>query len=222
MGLEFAPEPRLVGADAVGQLDEPGGLGHLVEQDVDGAVEKTQAHLIRGLPGHSVLAAGAGRPRLAGRLQLLGHACEQVPMLQVRAHARQDLAMIEGLGDVVHAAGVEARELLRGVAQHGEKDHRDRTRQRDGLETPAGLVAVPAGHPDVQQDQVRPALFRLAQAVGPVAGDQGLEAQLGKLRNDGAELNRLVVDDEDAGRTWRSCLLHRDRDTSPTCRLEPR
>ncbi len=200
VGLELAAEPRLVGADPVRQLDEPGRVGHLVEQDVDGAVDETQAHLIRLLPGDSVLAAGEGRPPLAGRLDLLGHAREQVPLLQVRADPRQDLAMVEGLGDVVHAAGLEALELLRRIAERGEKDHRDGAGRRSRLEAPAGLVAVPAGHQDVQQDQVGSAPLGLAQAIGPVAGDQGLEAQRVQLGDDGAELDRLVVDDEDRGR----------------------
>jgi len=120
-----------------------------------------------------------------------------VPLLQVRADPRQDLARVEGLGDVVHAAGREAFELLRRIAQRGEKDDRNDAGRLGRLEAPAGLVAVPAGHQDVQQNQVGSAPLGHAQANGPVAGDQGLEAEGIQLGDHGAELDRLVVDDED-------------------------
>ena len=75
-------------------------------------------------------------------------------------HPRQDDGRADRLGDVVHRAQFQALLLVLDLGHGGQEDDRDVTRLRVGLELLADLVAVHAGHHDVEQDQV-------GRGVGP-------------------------------------------------------
>ncbi len=88
------------------------------------------------------------------------------------AHAHQQLAQPEGLGDVVVRAQIEAANDIRFLLFGGDHDHRD---ARFAAQVADELVAVHVGHHDVQQDQVGVGLVEDLQRLAPVGGGQHLE-----------------------------------------------
>jgi hypothetical protein len=78
----------------------------------------------------------------------------KLPDGEVGADAGEDFLELEGLGDVVHAAGLEGLHLVAGIAEGTEEDDGDAAEDFVFLEAAAGLVAVHLGHVDVEQDEV--------------------------------------------------------------------
>ena len=121
-----------------------------------------------------------------------------------RPHPGEQLGLIERLGHEVVGPGFDRPDLLLGVAR---RDHHDGQVRRGRVlaDPPAHLVAVHAGHHDVEQDDVRPLLAqhrqrllagRRRQHPVPARAQHGVEQP---------DVRRLVVDDEDdrAHRPWR-------------------
>jgi hypothetical protein len=184
---------------------------HLGEQDIDRLVDEAQARPAFAVrchagAGHSICrCATPGRVRRLsagpGRRHTLGHAQEQALLLQVGADPCEDLTLIEGLGDIVDTAGLESAQLLLGLTQGRQEYDRDGPGCRGGLEAAASLVAIPARHQDIEQNQVGATVIRLGEPIHPVAGDQGLEAERVQFGDDGPKLDRLVIDDQDRCRS---------------------
>jgi hypothetical protein len=81
-----------------------------------------------------------------------------------RAHPVEERLALEGLGDVrVRSRGAGAR-LVEGLEVSGEKQHRRGGGGRIRLQRLADLVAAPAGHQHVGDDQVRAHLSARAMA----------------------------------------------------------
>src|SRR6476659_7242775 len=115
---------------------------------------------------------------------------------QDRADSCGELVRVEGLGDVIVGAQVEALRLVGRRSLRREQD------DRDGTPFPQlahDLDAVEVGHDDVEQDDVRPDLLSLLQSLFAAIGRDDPEALL--TEGDGYELRdpRLVVCDEDEG-----------------------
>jgi hypothetical protein len=83
---------------------------------------------------------------------------------QQRAHPRQQLGAVEGLGDEVVGARVEGRNLLL-LAAGRDHQHREGLGGRVLPQAPAHLVAVHPRHEDVQQHDVGLALGHRAQGL---------------------------------------------------------
>ncbi|KAF5045329.1 hypothetical protein DSECCO2_482330 [anaerobic digester metagenome] len=121
------------------------------------------------------------------------------PQLQVHFDPRQDLGLLEGLGHEVHAADLKAADLAGGVRQGRDEDDGDIRGPGVVLEQFAGGVAVLAGHEDVEQDEVR-RLFQGRRARGRSAGrGNGPVAAFGEHDVEQLDVQRFVVDDQDAG-----------------------
>jgi hypothetical protein len=87
--------------------------------------------------------------------------------LHVRGHARQHLARADGLGHVVHAAGLEGGHHVLGLGQAGHEDDRDVRGGRVGLQPARHLEAVHAGHHGVEQHDVGVGLRGALQRASP-------------------------------------------------------
>ena len=101
---------------------------------------------------------------------------------------------MEGLGDVVIGAEIEALGLVGGRALGGQQDHRDGAAF---AQLAHDLDAVEVGHHDVEQDDVRADLFCLGQGLLTATGGDDPETLFAE--GDGYELGdpRFVVCDED-------------------------
>ena len=91
---------------------------------------------------------------------------------QQRAHAREQLELIERFGDEV----VRARpQRLHALVITARGDHHDRqeARRRIVAETPAHVVAIQIGHHDVEQHEVRVLpLDRVEPSRAGLGGDE--------------------------------------------------
>ena len=73
---------------------------------------------------------------------------------QHRAHARGERRMVDRLGQVLVAAGLEPGDHVLRVGHRGDHDDRRERERGVGAQPPADLDAVELGHHDVEQDQV--------------------------------------------------------------------
>ena len=111
-------------------------------------------------------------------------------------HAGDELARLEGLGDVVVGADLEARHPVDDVVASGEHD--DRGPPTGGAELAQDVEPRAPGKHDVEDDQVRLVLERRRECRIAVAGVPDLVALAGKVGpHDLADVG-LIVDDQDA------------------------
>jgi hypothetical protein len=103
---------------------------------------------------------------------------------------------VEQLVNVIDRAKLKPFCLILGFGAGGQKDHRNGSRLRIGLEPPADLVAIHVGHRHVEQDQVRlvagTSMFERPRAAGRYLGAI-LILQDGQRRGN---VGRRVVDDQ--------------------------
>jgi hypothetical protein len=121
-------------------------------------------------------------------------------LAQHRAHPGEEGGVLEGLRQVVVAAGVESRDDVAGVGLRRHEDHRDRLEPGVALELAHDRDAVELRHHDVEEDQVR---LELAGAGEPfLAVGCGLDLVAVRLEAHAQDLEvlRRVVDGEDEGR----------------------
>ena len=110
--------------------------------------------------------------------------------------ARQQLARVEGLGQVVVGADLEADDAVDVLDLGGEHD--DRRRVVGRAQAAADRQAVFAGQHQVEHDQVDGlARQHAVQRLG-VFGQQDLEAFLRQVAAQQVADARIVVDDDDA------------------------
>ena len=156
-----------------------------------------------GAPYHLVFQVGvAVTQEVAGGLQG-----------EVVADARQHQGRADGLGDVVHRAGVKAQLLIHFLVADGQEDHRDAGGEGVVHQLATHLEAVPVGHADVEQDEIGQGLAGgERQCTFAVCGDAGAEAGPVQAVHDGFDGVRGVVDDQDQrveriGGRWHGVLL---------------
>jgi hypothetical protein len=153
-------------------------------------------------PGQPVARGALGQPVVDG------------PGAQCRAHTRHELLVGERLDDVVDGAGVEARHARVGVRVRGQEDHR-RRRRALRLDRPADLVAVAAGHGDVDEQEVGLALTgELERGIPVGGGDDLIPGALEPGAHDRAR-DAVVVGDEDERRL--EVRGHHSRLSTPPC-----
>ena len=110
---------------------------------------------------------------------------------------------IEGFGDVVVAAGLEAGDAIGRHALGGEKDHRGAAQALIGPQLLEQPVAIEAGHHHVAEDHVRQHLLGHGPALLPVNGGGHRKALILQIGLDGRAQARFVVHQQQA---HRSCL----------------
>src|SRR5450631_15320 len=101
------------------------------------------------------------------------------------------------LVDVIDGPDLEALLFVIGLGLGGEKDHWNSAGRRICLQASTYLVAIHAGHRDIQKDEVRPVAGRCKckrfLAIGRDLGPEEI------LENGGydSDIGRRVVDDQD-------------------------
>ncbi len=121
---------------------------------------------------------------------------------QHRTDPRQQLAGVEGLGEVVVRADFEANDLVDIFALGGEHDDGQARPLRRRADLAAHVETVHAGQHQVEQDDVGTALSERHEAARPVARGRDVDLVLAEvLRQEGAQAG--VVVDEEGGRPMR-------------------
>jgi hypothetical protein len=117
---------------------------------------------------------------------------------QVRPHPGDQLGLVEGLGHVVHRAGLERPydECL----FVGRRQEDDRYLGELGLraDQPADLESVHTGHQRIQEHQVNRLRHDPAQGVLAPGDRHGLEAALAEHRLKDPHVGLLVIHHEDS------------------------
>ena len=140
-----------------------------------------------GVHGGADLVAHIGQKLALGLVGYLGHLfgsfglffsfcqlCLQSRPVQLVFDARLHLFKLKRLDDVVNAADGKGLDLVEGVVEGAQEDHRDMASAFVGLQFLADLVAVHVGHVDVEQDEVGRVEVRRVErdvAVGGAAHD---------------------------------------------------
>jgi hypothetical protein len=127
------------------------GVVHRFEV-VDVQDAQRQLHRVPASPGDLLL-----QPHLevlvvvaAGQAVPDGHVPQRRQAQQVAADAGHELLRLEGLGDVVVAADLQAAHALLHVALAGDEDHRRELQRRVGADAAAQVEAVHARHHHVE------------------------------------------------------------------------
>ena len=115
----------------------------------------------------------------------------------VRVDAREHLFLLEGLGDVVHAAGLEAAHLVLDVGERADEDDRDIGGRRVGLQLAARVETAHAGQEDVEQDEVGFLVARESDRALAVLAHENGEPFVVEIAVEHTEVIGVVVDEED-------------------------
>src|SRR5512145_454991 len=114
----------------------------------------------------------------------------------VRLDRTQQFFLRERLGEVVLGADDAAAGTIEQAVLGRKHDHRDGAEDLVVLDQRAGLVAVQAGHHDVDEDDVGLVVGDLGERVEAVDGREDLAALLRQQRLGRAPDGLAVVDDE--------------------------
>jgi hypothetical protein len=115
---------------------------------------------------------------------------------QQRAHAGEQLGLIERLGDEVVRPRLDGGELLL-LAARRDHHHGQELRRGVGAQRAADRVAVHLGHDDVEQHEVDRLRRHALERLLPRAGRDDRVAARHEHRLEQADVLRQVVDDED-------------------------
>jgi hypothetical protein len=135
--------------------------------------------------------------------------------LQVLAQPGEKLLGEERLGQVVVRSGLETGELVLQLVQRGDHQDRDLGGRGVGFDPAADLVAVDAGKPDVEKDDVGPDVLRHLERLRSVFGQVHLEPFGLELLAEDPSKEVRVVHDQD-GLTHGRCRGH-DAHRSASC-----
>ena len=114
---------------------------------------------------------------------------------QLGTDAGGELTKLEGLGDEVVGADLQADDDIDDVAVAG--DHDDGHLDPCGAQPAADVEPCEAREVEVEEDEVGVGLFGHAQAFDAVGGHLHLKAVLATEQGDHAAHRRVVVDDQD-------------------------
>ena len=116
---------------------------------------------------------------------------------QYRVDARDELARIEGLRQVIVRAHLQPDDAVDILALGGQHD--DRHRFAGAAQPPARRETVLAGQHQVEHEQMRRIALQLAVELRRVRQRRDLEALLGEIARQQIAQPHVVVDDEDPG-----------------------
>ena len=135
-------------------------------------------------------------PVLGELLQLVAGPFER----QVGAHARHQLGVVEGLGDVVHAAALEGANDQALVVCRRKENNGNLSPIGILPDSPANLESVHLRHQKVEQDEVGPAHCQPLEGLEPAGRGQNLETELAQGSTDHLDVGLLVIYDQQAAR----------------------
>ena len=142
------------------------------------------------------LVAHLGFETLVQRLHLVVQRLDA----QHGAHAGDQGAVVDRLGEVVVAAGIETGHDVLGRCLGCHQDYRDEGQAGIGFQPPHHLQPVDLGHHDVEQDQVGQRLAHPGEGLLAVLSHHHLVAQAGEAHAQDLDIVGNVIDDQDAGR----------------------
>ncbi len=116
---------------------------------------------------------------------------------QQRLDAGQQLARLEGLGQVVVGAELEADDAVGGLAARGQHHQRQAARGRLAAQLAREVEAVAIGQHQVEHERVVRAGGQAHAAVGQRAGGIDVEALRAQIVADHARQARVVVDQQE-------------------------
>ena len=116
---------------------------------------------------------------------------------QHRVDARDELARVERLRQVIVGAHLEADDAIDVLALRGQHD--DGRRVARAAQAPAHRQAVLAGQHQVEHEQVRRVALQALVEVARVGQRGDLEALLAEIAGEEIAQAHVVVDDEDRG-----------------------
>ena len=119
---------------------------------------------------------------------------------QMGINARDDLCTLERFGDEVHGAELESADLVLGVIQRGQENHRGVARLLVFAKAAARLVPVDAGHHDIEQNQRWLGPVRDLDSVLTAARKEQLITTSCQCVMQEAQVRRVIVHEEDADR----------------------
>jgi hypothetical protein len=135
--------------------------------------------------------------RQLGRLLLNGVVEPLRP--QKRSDPRHQRHLVEGLRDVVVAAGVEADHHVLDARSRGQQQDRDRPGGLVTLQTPRHLDSVYSRHHDIEQEQVRMTLAGLVERLLAVPGGFDIVSLRLQACGDDIEVLGNIVHHQDEG-----------------------
>src|SRR5262245_26302858 len=115
----------------------------------------------------------------------------------MRAHLVHEDDGIDGLGDVVGAAALEAGLHVRALAAGGDHDDWDAAGALAAAQLAQGLEARHARHHDVHEDEVGPLALRLLDRLEAVAGGDDVVGALLQDHLLHEERRPRIVDEQD-------------------------
>ncbi len=121
--------------------------------------------------------------------------CPLAVAAQHRVDARDELARVEGLGQVVVGAHLEPDDAVDVLALCGEHD--DRHRLAGAAQAPAHRQAVLAGQHEVEHHEMRRIALQLAVEIARIGERGHLEPLLAEIAGEEVAQAHVVVDDED-------------------------
>ena len=133
-------------------------------------------------------------PVLGELLQLVAGLFER----QVGADARHQFGVVEGLGDVVHAAAFQGANDQALVVGRGKENDRNLSPIGFLPDSPANLESVHLRHQKVEQDEVGPANRQPLEGLEPAGRGQNLETEFAQGGADDLDVGLLVIYDEQA------------------------
>ena len=117
---------------------------------------------------------------------------------QERLEPGDELGKGEGLGQVVVAAGAEAREPIGERIARGEEQHR--RRHALGAQGLADVTAVGIGQPDVDDEEIRRTARHLLEELRARLDALGMETLLAQPADEHRTHPGVVLDDKDGRR----------------------
>ncbi len=115
------------------------------------------------------------------------------------AYPGDQRAMVDRLGEIVVAAGVEAGDHVLRRRLGGDHDHRDEGQALVGLQPAHHFQPVDLGHHDVEQDQVGQGFRHFRQGLLAVGRLDHLVAERAQPHAQDLDVIGNVVDHQDAG-----------------------
>src|SRR5450432_1942653 len=125
--------------------------------------------------------------------QLVSRELEQ----DVRIHAREQLRLVEGLGDIIHAAALEALDDEILVVRRRKKKDWHVLATRGGFDLPAGLEPAHARHQHIEQDQIRDARRDAFQSLLTAGGRDDFVVEKLQQGADELDVAFLIIHDQD-------------------------
>ncbi len=130
---------------------------------------------------------------------------------QHRAHARDQRALIDRLGEIFVGAGVQSRDHVLGVGPRRHQDDRHERQRCIRLEAPAYFDAVDLRHHHVEQDEIGPMRVGRRKSLLAVRGLDEAVIVHREPRHENVAVHLVVIDDENdrrivhgsGGRNWR-------------------